>query len=82
VRLSAVDAIQKYAGDPDVRRALVDAVKVQDSPIVQCALIDLLVDVKDRDSAPVLRKIAQDGQADETVRQRATLAMQKLEVTK
>jgi hypothetical protein len=82
VRLLAVDAIEKYAGDPDVRRALVDAVKVQDSPIVQCALIDLLVDVKDRDSAPVLRRIAQDGQTDETVRQRATLAIQKLEVTK
>jgi hypothetical protein len=82
VRLSAVDAIEKYAGDPAVRRALVDAVVVQDSPIVQCALIDLLVDVKDRDSAPVLRRIAQDGQTDETVRQRATLAIQKLEVTK
>lgn len=82
VRLSAVDAIEKYAGDPAVRRALVDAVAVQDSPIVQCALIDLLAEVHDRDSAPALRKIAQDGQADETVRQRATLAMHKLEVTK
>jgi hypothetical protein len=80
VRLSAVDAIQKYAGDPAVRRAIVDAVSVQDSPIVQCALIDLLVDLNDRDSAPALRKLAQDGQADEVVRQRATLAMQKLEV--
>ncbi len=82
VRLSAVDALEKYAGDPAVRRALVDDVAVQDSPIVQCALIDLLADVNDRDSAPALRKIAQDGQADETVRQRATLAMHKLEVTK
>jgi HEAT repeat protein len=82
VRLSAVDAIAKYAGDPAVRRALADAMTAQDSPIVQCALIDLLVDVKDRDSGPVLRRISQDGQADETVRQRATLAMQKLEVTK
>ena len=82
VRLSAVDAIAKYAGDPAVRSALADAMTAQDSPIVQCALIDLLVDVKDRNSGPVLRRIAQDGQADETVRQRATLAMQKLEVTK
>ncbi len=82
VRLSAVDAIEKYAGDPAVRRALVDAVAVQDSPIVQCALIDLLVDVRDRDSGPALRKLAQDGQADEAVRQRATLAIQKLGVTK
>jgi hypothetical protein len=82
VRLSAVDAIEKYAGDPAVRRVLVDSVAVQDSPLVQCALIDLLVEVNDRDSAPALRKLAQDGQVDEVVRQRATLAMHKLEVTK
>jgi hypothetical protein len=81
VRLSAVDAIEKYTGDPAVRRALVDAVAAQDSPIVQCALIDLLVDVRDRDSAPALRRLAQDSQADEVVRQRATLAMHKLEIT-
>jgi hypothetical protein len=82
VRLSAVDAIEKYTSDPAVRRALVDAVAVQDSPIVQCALIDLLAEVNDRDSTPALRKLAQDGQVDEVVRHRATLAVQKLEVRK
>ena len=82
VRLSAVDAIEKYTADPAVRRALVDAVAVQDSPIVQCALIDLLAEVNDRDSTPALRKLAQDGQVDEVVRHRATLAVQKLEVRK
>jgi len=79
VRLSAVDAIEKYTGDPAVRRALVDAVAVQDSPIVQCALIDLLAQVNDRDSVPALNKLAQDRQADEVVRRRATLAVQKME---
>jgi hypothetical protein len=82
VRLSAVDAIEKYTGDPAVRRALVDAVAVQDSAIVQCALIDLLVQVNDRDSGPALRKLAQDVQADEVVRQHANLAAHRLEVTK
>lgn len=82
VRLSAVDAIEKYTSDPAVRRALVDAVAVQDSAIVQCALIDLLVQVNDRDSGPALRKLSQDVQADEVVRQRAHLAVQKLEVGK
>ncbi len=78
VRLSAVDALEKYAGDPQIRRALVDAVPLQDSPLVQVALIDLLVQLNDKDSAPALQKLAQDGQADEMVRQRATRAMQKL----
>ena len=78
VRLSAVDALEKYAGDPQIRRALVDAVPLQDSPLVQVALIDLLVQLNDKDSAPALLKLAKDQQADEMVRQRATAAMQKL----
>ncbi len=49
VRLSAVSALEeKYAGDPQVRRALADAVPLQDSPLVQVALIDLLVQLKDK----------------------------------
>jgi hypothetical protein len=78
VRLSAVDALQKYAGDPNVRRALADAVPVQDSPLVQVALIDLLVQLNDRDSAAALRTLAHNVQADEAVRQRATWAIQRL----
>ena len=85
VRLSAVDALQKYADDPDVRRALADAVLVQDSAIVQVAIIDLLVQTSNRGSSPGLRnmlgKLAQDTQVDDVVRQRATLAVHKLEVT-
>jgi len=78
VRLSAVDALQKYAADPNVRRALVDAVPVQDSPLVQVALIDLLVQLKDRDSATALRALAHNAEADEAVRQRASWAMERL----
>ncbi len=85
VRLSAVDALEKYSGDPEVRRALGDSVMVQDSPLVQVAIIDLLVQTSDRGGAPGLRnmlgKLAQDGQLDDTVRQRATLAVHKLEAT-
>jgi HEAT repeat protein len=78
VRLSAVDALQKYSKDPNVRRALADAVPVQDSPLVQVALIDLLVQLNDRDSTPALRTLAHNAQADEAVRQRATWAIQTL----
>ncbi|HEY2018710.1 MAG TPA: zf-HC2 domain-containing protein [Bryobacteraceae bacterium] len=79
VRLSAVDALAKFGGNPEVRRALVDSVPVQDSPLVQIALIDLLVQLNDKEAAAALRKLSQDGQADETVRQRASAGAQKLE---
>ena len=81
VRLSAVDALQKYAVNPQVRRALADAVPVQDSPLVQIALMDLLVQLNDKEAAPALRKLAQDAQADNQVRQHAAWAIQRMEVS-
>jgi hypothetical protein len=79
VRLSAVDAIAKFAKNPEVRRALVDSIPVQDSPLVQIALIDVLVQLNDKDAVPALRKLAKDKDADENVRQRAESALQRLE---
>ena len=78
VRLSAVDALAKFTGNPDVRRALVDSIPVQDSPLVEIALIDLLTQIRDKDAIPALRKLAADPQADETVRQRAGESADKL----
>jgi hypothetical protein len=82
VRLSAVDAIAKFAKNPEVRRALVDSIPVQDSPLVQVALIDLLVQLNDKDAVPALRKLAQEKDTDESVRQRAGSAVQKLEISR
>jgi hypothetical protein len=81
VRLSAVDALEKYAASPQIRRALADAVPVQDSPLVQIALMDLLVQLNDKEAAPALRKLAQDAQADDQVRQHAAWAIQRMEVS-
>ena len=81
VRLSAVDALEKYAASPLIRRALADAVPLQDSPLVQIALMDLLVQLNDKEAAPALRKLAQDAQADNQVRQHAAWAIQRMEVS-
>jgi len=78
VRLSAVDALQKYAADPEVARAMADAIPVQDSPLVQVALVDMLVQVKARGTAPAMAKLASNKDADEAVRQRAAAALQTL----
>ncbi|MGO9259110.1 MAG: zf-HC2 domain-containing protein [Bryobacteraceae bacterium] len=82
VRLSAVDALAKFAANPEIRRALVDSLPVQDSPLVQIALIDLLVQLNDTEALPTLHKLAADAQTDEAVRQRAAAAAQKLETPK
>jgi hypothetical protein len=79
VRLSAVDALQKYTHNPQVAKALVDAIGPQDSPLVQIALIDLLVDAKEGSVIPELRRLEKAAE-NEAVRQRATWALQKLGV--
>jgi hypothetical protein len=78
VRLSAVDALAKFAGNPEVRRALVDSLPMQDSPLVQIALIDLLVQLNERAATPALVKLSQDKDVNDAVRQRAVSAIEKL----
>jgi hypothetical protein len=82
VRLSAVDALAKFASSADVRRGLIDSVAVQDSPLVQIAIIDLLVQVKAEESAAMLRKISEDPEGNPDVRQRAASALQRLEASR
>jgi hypothetical protein len=79
VRLSAIDALQKYARNPKVSAALVDSIALQDSPLVQIALIDLLVDAKESSVIPELRKLEKEP-VNEAVRQRAAWGLEKLGV--
>src|SRR5262249_41153888 len=78
VRLSAVDALQKFAGDPEVTRAMIDAIAVQDSPLVQVALIDMLVQTNAHSASPAMARLAVDKQVDEAVQQRAAWALDKM----
>jgi hypothetical protein len=73
-----VDALQRYAGDPEVVRAMIDAIPVQDSPLVQIALIDMLVQMKAGAAQPALARLASDTQVQDVVRQRAIWAREKL----
>jgi hypothetical protein len=84
VRLNAIDALErlKLADNPDIQRAMVDALPLQDSPLVEISLIDVLTEVNDRAALPALRQLASDPKANDSVRQRAAAAVKKLEVTK
>jgi hypothetical protein len=48
VRLAAVDALRKFAGNPVVKGSLDQSLVKQDSPMVQLALIDFIVDTRDK----------------------------------
>jgi hypothetical protein len=78
VRLSALDALEKFNGNGNVRKALVDSLYVQNSPLVQIALIDALVHMRDPEAAQPLRKLSGDSAVNVAVRQRAQWGLEKL----
>jgi len=79
VRLAAVDALRPFAASRTTRDAVMQSLPGQTAPIVQVALIDLLVDLKETEAAPELRKVVMDGSTDSGVKQRAQWALEKLQ---
>ena len=80
VRLASIDALKRFAGRDDVRRAALDALQTQRAPLVQMALIDFVVETQDREAATALRRISDDTQSDQTVRTRAAWGLEHLGV--
>ena len=78
VRLSSLEALQKFTSDAAVRKSLVDSIAVQDSPLVQIALIDALVHIRDNAAAGEFRKLTQDSDVNAAVQQRARWGLDKL----
>jgi len=78
VRLAALDALGRYAGRPEVRSGLVEALQTRQSPLVQVALIDLLVDLHDRGAVTQFKKFQQDPRLDPTVKKRVDWGIQQL----
>jgi hypothetical protein len=80
VRLASIDALRRFAERTDVRRAAIDVLQTQRSPLVQMALIDFVVETQDRDAAGALRRISGDSESDQTVRARAVWGLEHLGV--
>lgn len=78
VRLAALDALSRHSRQPQVHQGIVDALQEQQSPLVQVALIDQLLEWRDPDAAQRLRNLRQIPNLNPTVRQRADWAISKL----
>ncbi len=78
VRLSAVDALYLFSDREPVRAALTAALGQQSSPLVQIALIDLMVSLKERRAAAALKKLLTDKKIIPEVQQRAQLGINKI----
>jgi hypothetical protein len=78
VRLAALDALSRHGGQPQIRSGLLEALDVQQSPLVQVALIDQMVEMRDRSAVERLQKLQQEPGLNPAVLQRATWAIGKL----
>ena len=70
VRLAALDALRPYVGDSNVRELLVKSIANQDSPMVQIALAQLMVELQEKNSVGELRKLLKDESTPKEVKAR------------
>ncbi len=78
VRLSAVDALYLYHGQPIVREGLAQSLSKQTSPLVQLALISLMVEMRERQAVEALKRLIQEEELQPEVRNRAEQSIQQL----
>lgn len=78
VRLAAVDALARFADRPAVRSGAVMALADDRSPMVQIALIDLVVQLKEPSSRNALQRLVSDEHAEAAVRERAAWGLQHI----
>ncbi len=59
VRLVTLEALTQYTSDPAVRKELIQSLTLQDSPMVQAALADVMVKIQEKKSIRAFKKILQ-----------------------
>lgn len=79
VRLAALDALSRHGRQPQVHKEILDSLQQEQSPLVQVALIDLLLEWRDHDAAQRLQQLEQTPNLNPTVRERVEWAKSKLD---
>lgn len=80
VRLSSIDALERFAKNKAISKSLIDSIEHQDSPLVQIALIDSLVNGRNHSVAGELKRLTAAADINPAVRQRAQWGLQKLSI--
>jgi len=78
VRLAAVDALYLFRDRPGVRESLVKSLSTQSYPLVQVALIDFLVEVRESRAVEALKKLIEAGELTPEVKQRAEQGLKQI----
>lgn len=71
VRLAAIEALRRFSDEPMVRKALIASLGKQTDPVIQIALIQLMVDLKEKEAVKPLENIVEDETMLESVKDEA-----------
>lgn len=78
VRLAAVQALTRFYGEEKVNHAFVELLPTEQEPIIQIALIDALVTMKEKQAVPSIQKLLDEQQLLEIVKNKAEEGLGKL----
>jgi hypothetical protein len=78
VRMAALEALSKFHSEPKVRQVLMNSLSVQKDPVVQIALIQLLVTMKEKGVMKDLERMTKDKTMMKAVKDEAYSGMLKL----
>ncbi len=78
VRLAAVEALYLFRSQPGVKESLVQSLAAQDSPLVQVALIDLLVEIREQRAAEALKALVKNDKLNPDVKKLAERGIKQL----
>lgn len=78
VRLAALEALGKFSNEAQVRESLIQSLSVQKDPVVQIALIQLLVTMKEKGVVKQLEQMTKDARTMKAVKDEAYSGILKL----
>ncbi|GAB3967311.1 hypothetical protein GCM10028806_09430 [Spirosoma terrae] len=78
VRLAALESLSRLSHNPYVRQELIKSLTNQESPIVQVALIDLMLELQEKRSIKYFKKMLKRNSLNSIVKSRITETIQKL----
>lgn len=80
VRLAAADALSHFGNETKVRDALIQTLQRQQEPMLQMAVIEILVSLREKRALPEMEKLADQEQAPDFVRDKAKEGVKYLSI--
>ncbi|NQZ76429.1 MAG: HEAT repeat domain-containing protein [Ekhidna sp.] len=78
VRYAALQALEKFISEEEVRAALVKSLEAQTDPLIQISLITILVEAEERSAIAPLKDIIENTEIAPEVKQQAEVAIEVL----